>query len=103
MEEGETLSSIEVHSGWLVDKLAFVTSTGRRVGPFGHSSGGGVWKAALNKCRNPRGDSSEFTYSCLALHGFSYSLVRTQGCPSWFNVHFLCAAVEGRYALNMKI
>ncbi|VDK45030.1 unnamed protein product [Taenia asiatica] len=103
LEEGETLCRIEVHSGWLVDKLAFMTSTGRCVGPFGHSRGGGEWKVAVNKCRDPRGNSSESTYSCLALHGFSYSLVRTQGCPSWFNVYFLCAAVQGRCTLTMKI
>ncbi|KAL5964348.1 Zinc finger and BTB domain-containing protein 8A [Taenia solium] len=103
LEEGETLCSIEVHSGWLVDRLAFVTSTGRHVGPFGHSRGGGEWKVAVNKCRDPRGDSSKSTYSCLALHGFSYSLVRTQGCPSWFNVYFLCAAVQGHCTLNVKI
>ncbi|KAL5111980.1 Zinc finger and BTB domain-containing protein 8A [Taenia crassiceps] len=103
LEEGETLSSIEVNSGWLVDKLVFVTSTGRRVGPFGHSSGGGLRKVTVNRCHNPRGDSSEMAYSCLALHGFSYSLVRTLGRPSWFNVHFLCAAVEGRCTLTIKI
>nr|CDS15263.1 BTB:POZ domain containing protein [Echinococcus granulosus] len=102
LEEGETLSSIKVHSGWLVDKLAFVTSTGRHAGPFGHSNGGGVRNFVVNKNRSPRSDSG-LIYSCLALHGFSYSLIRTLGCPSWFNVHFLYAAVEGRCAFTMRI
>ncbi|VDM35098.1 unnamed protein product [Hydatigera taeniaeformis] len=103
LEEGETLSRIEVHSGWLVDKMAFVTSTGRYVGPFGYSNGGGVLKVAVNKCHGSRYASSEPVYTCLALHGFSYSLIRTQGCPSWFRVCFLYAAVEGRCNFTMKI
>uniref|UniRef100_A0A5K3EZE3 BTB domain-containing protein n=1 Tax=Mesocestoides corti TaxID=53468 RepID=A0A5K3EZE3_MESCO len=41
LEDSETIRSVEMHSGWLVDSMKFMTSQGRVLGPFGRSKGGG--------------------------------------------------------------
>ncbi|KAM7540808.1 hypothetical protein Aperf_G00000021182 [Anoplocephala perfoliata] len=99
LEEGETVNAIWVNSGWLVDQMVLSTSKGRQVGPFGHSRGGDRREVQIPKqfkVTFPEETPNDENFSCLALHGFSYSLVRTRQCPSWFNVAFVYSAVRTR-------
>lgn len=104
MEEGETLYQIEAYSGWLIDKLIFVTSTGRRLGPFGRSTGGNRLVRNMIRFQNYYdSDGTERFFTSIVLHGFSYSLLRTLDCPSWWNVELIYAAVEGNFYDDFRL
>lgn len=100
LEEGETVNGFMVKSGWLVDQMTFTTSKGRQVGPFGHSRGGDRTEVVIPKERNIEFTEGTSGRTCLALHGFSFSLVRTLHCPSWFNVVFVYSSVPA--SLDIK-
>ncbi|KAM3177857.1 hypothetical protein ACTXT7_003694 [Hymenolepis weldensis] len=103
LEEGETINGFTINSGWLVDQMTFTTSKGRQLGPFGHSEGGNRMSITIPRRRKPkpRQNSGKEGFKCLALHGFSFSLIRTLGCCSWYNIRFVYSCVHARLA-NVK-
>lgn len=80
-EPGECVVKVTVNSGFLIDRLTFVTNTGRTVGPFG-GPGGGKHKEAA-----PKG---AFAY----LYDINCDECETQGSPAIYNLMFRWITLE---------
>lgn len=42
--EGDIIVGVHIHSGWLVDRMTFITREGVHLGPLGRSDGGNVYE-----------------------------------------------------------
>ncbi|VDN99281.1 unnamed protein product [Rodentolepis nana] len=96
LEVGETVNGFTVNSGWLVDKMTFTTSYGRKLGPFGRSGGGNCASMRIprEKYSNLQQSGEKRTFLAVALHGFSFSIVRTHNCYTWYNVRFVYSGIN---------
>ncbi|VDN15966.1 unnamed protein product [Dibothriocephalus latus] len=104
LEVGETIDSIQLNSGWLIDRICFITSRRRRV-TYGSSSGGGLRQVTRIACCQRYDDPSYSSYDqgelqrpTLALHGFAYSLVSTLGKIAWIDVQFMFSGLNDEAA-----
>ena len=66
MKEGEHIINARVHSGYMVDSIAFGTNLSNTYGPYGGDGGGSRWAHPENP------ESYLFAFDC--------ATVVTQGC-----------------------
>uniref|UniRef100_A0A0V0J966 Kelch-like protein 24 n=2 Tax=Schistocephalus solidus TaxID=70667 RepID=A0A0V0J966_SCHSO len=100
LEAGETIDSIRLNSGWLIDRIGFTTSRRRRLN-YGSSTGGGLREVTrTTSCQrydDPEHRSlgwGEWQQPTLALHGFAYTLISTLGKITWVDVQFIFSGLD---------
>ncbi|KAL3319540.1 hypothetical protein Ciccas_001796 [Cichlidogyrus casuarinus] len=98
--KNESITSIQINHGWLIDHIAFTTSSGRNLGQLGTSDGGNVSSINL------RNDEGEFllikdgTYprntpmriSPVTLFGFTYRMISSANMPFMNRLKFVFTA-----------